>query len=73
MKFVPIQASNPKYILRNHILETAIRDTERGGTQHLEELLTCLRDPFREQPGMEHLAQADNDGLARQDGVRQLS
>ncbi len=51
---------NPKYVLRNYLAETAIRKA-RGddGTRdfgEIDRLLTCLRNPFDEQPEFENYA-----------------
>ena len=51
---------NPKYVLRNYLAESAIRqargdDGERSFAE-IERLLTCLRRPYDEQPEFEHYA-----------------
>lgn len=47
---------NPKYILRNHLAEQAIRQAEAGDFSEVQRLLAVLSRPFDEQP--EHEADA---------------
>jgi len=47
---------NPKFILRNHLAETAIRHAKEKDFSELERLAAVLRRPFDEQP--EHEAYA---------------
>ncbi len=52
-----MQQANPKYILRNHLAETAIRKAEDDADySEIERLLTLLRHPYDEQPGHERYA-----------------
>jgi serine/tyrosine/threonine adenylyltransferase len=46
---------NPKYVLRNHLAETAITKARAGDFGEVQRLLKVLQRPFDEQP----LAQAD--------------
>ena len=48
---------NPKYVLRNHLAEGAIRAAQAGDFTETERLLKVLERPFDEQP--EHAAYAD--------------
>ena len=41
---------NPKFVLRNHMAETAIRQAQAGDFAELERLLKVLQRPFDEQP-----------------------
>ncbi|WP_273432758.1 YdiU family protein [Chitinibacter tainanensis] len=43
-------ATNPKYILRNHLAELAIQAAQRGDYREVQQLELCLRQPFAEQP-----------------------
>ncbi len=52
---------NPKYVLRNHLAETAIRQAQAGDFGELRRLLQVLRAPFDEQPEHEALAAAPPD------------
>ncbi|MGY4829462.1 protein adenylyltransferase SelO [Sphaerotilaceae bacterium SBD11-9] len=48
---------NPKYVLRNHLAETAIRQAQQGDFTETQRLLKVLEQPYDEQP--EHSAYAD--------------
>ena len=48
---------NPKYVLRNHLAEVAIRQAQAGDFTETAHLLKVLRQPFDEQP--EHSAYAE--------------
>jgi len=43
-------AANPKYVLRNHLGEQAIKSAEKGDFSQIEILLKILKTPFEEQP-----------------------
>ncbi|MFM2058227.1 MAG: hypothetical protein RLY71_2612 [Pseudomonadota bacterium] len=47
---------NPKYILRNHLAEQAIRQAERGDHDEVKRLARVLAQPFDEQPEHDALA-----------------
>ncbi len=49
-------ACNPKYILRNHLLQIAIEKAVQKDYSEIERLLTLLRTPYDEQPEMEAYA-----------------
>ncbi len=44
-----MRAVNPKYVLRNHLAEVAIRSAQEGNFDETERLLKVLRHPFDEQ------------------------
>ena len=48
--------ANPKFVLRNHLAEQAIRQAEAGDFSEVQRLLKVLQRPFDEQP--EHDADA---------------
>jgi uncharacterized protein YdiU (UPF0061 family) len=48
--------TNPRYILRNHLGEEAIRAAKVRDYSWIERLLTLLERPFEEHPGSEALA-----------------
>jgi serine/tyrosine/threonine adenylyltransferase len=49
-------ASNPKYVLRNWLAESAIRQARNKDFSGIDRLLACLRRPFDEQPEFEAFA-----------------
>ncbi|PWB59816.1 MAG: hypothetical protein C3F18_00565, partial [Nitrosomonadales bacterium] len=52
-----MDAANPKYILRNHLAQAAIRRAEESRDfSEVDRLLQLLRRPFDEQPEMESYA-----------------
>jgi uncharacterized protein YdiU (UPF0061 family) len=44
-----MQRVNPKFVLRNHLAETAIRRAQQGDVAEVERLLKVLQHPFDEQ------------------------
>jgi uncharacterized protein YdiU (UPF0061 family) len=48
--------SNPKYVLRNHLGELAIRAARQKDFSKVAELLKVLERPYDEHPASEHLA-----------------
>ncbi|MDF0606422.1 YdiU family protein [Neisseriaceae bacterium TC5R-5] len=54
---IRMQQVNPKYILRNHLAETAIRQAvEHSDYSEINRLQRCLQQPFAEQPEFEAYA-----------------
>ena len=51
-----MNAVNPKYILRNHLLQTAIEQSEHGIDDEVDRLFRLLTRPFDEQPEFESYA-----------------
>jgi len=45
--------TNPKFVLRNHLAETAIRQAQAGDFAEIDRLLCLLQSPFDEHPGMD--------------------
>ncbi len=54
-----MRAVNPKYVLRNHLGELAIRQAKAGDFSGVSRLLALLQDPFDDHP----LAHEDDAGL----------
>ena len=50
-------AHNPKFVLRNHLAEIAIRKAKSGDFSEVDTLMTLLQSPFEEHPGYEAYAQ----------------
>ena len=44
-------ATNPKYVLRNHLGELSIRDAKQKDYSAVQDLLTLVQAPFDEHPG----------------------
>ncbi|AJD47889.1 hypothetical protein S7S_07365 [Isoalcanivorax pacificus W11-5] len=51
-----MRAANPKYVLRNYLAETAIRQAQAGDFSEVMRLHRLLRTPFAEQPAMQDYA-----------------
>jgi serine/tyrosine/threonine adenylyltransferase len=47
-----MNAVNPKFVLRNHLAEQAIRAAQAGDFSEVDRLLAVLQHPFDEQPEM---------------------
>ncbi len=56
-RWTAMRRVNPKYVLRNHLAEVAIRAAREGDYSETQRLLQVLRHPFDEQP--EHNSYAD--------------
>ncbi len=48
--------TNPKYVLKNYMLQYAIDKANRGDFSAVESLMTLARAPFDEHPELEHFA-----------------
>ena len=48
--------TNPQFVLRNHLAETAIRQAREGDFSEINRLLHLLQSPFDEHPGMQAYA-----------------
>ncbi len=48
--------SNPKFVLRNHLAEMAIRQAQAGDFSEIDTLHNLLKSPFDEHPGFEAYA-----------------
>lgn len=49
-----MQLTNPKYILRNYMLQEAIEQAEEGEYTLLNQLFECAKNPYDEQPNMHY-------------------
>jgi len=54
--------ANPKYVLRNHIVQNAIERAESGDYSEVDTLLEILKKPFDEQPEMERFSEPPAEG-----------
>ena len=48
--------TNPKFVLRNHLTEIAIRQAQAGDFSEIDTLHNLLKSPFDEHPGMQAYA-----------------
>jgi uncharacterized protein YdiU (UPF0061 family) len=48
--------TNPKFVLRNHLAEIAIRQAQAGDFSEIDTLYNLLQSPFDEHPGMQAYA-----------------
>lgn len=51
-----MQAVNPRYVLRNYLVQRAIEQAEQGDYAEIDRLLVLLSRPFDDQPGMQAYA-----------------
>ena len=59
--------SNPKYVLRNHLMQTAISKAQNDDFSAVHDLLLVIANPFAEHPEYEHLSKPPSEqekGLA---------
>ena len=57
--------TNPKFVLRNHLAETAIRRAKLGDFSEIETLHNLLKSPYDEHPGFEAYAGVPPDWAAQ--------
>lgn len=68
-----MEATNPKYVLRNFLAHGAIEAAEQGNTAPLERLLRVLANPYSEQPDAQDLAQKRPEWAENKPGCSALS
>jgi uncharacterized protein YdiU (UPF0061 family) len=62
---VRMDAVNPLYIPRNHLVEEALTAATRGDLEPFEKLLQAIARPYEERPGLERYAAAAPDDFGR--------
>jgi uncharacterized protein YdiU (UPF0061 family) len=68
-----MNATNPKYVLRNYLSQLAIDKAEQGDFSMVNELLDVMRNPYDEQPDKEEYAKKRPDWARNKPGCSQLS
>jgi serine/tyrosine/threonine adenylyltransferase len=68
-----MNSNNPKYILRNYLVQVAIEKAEKGDYSEIETLLELCRNPYDEQNDFDHYANKRPDWARNKAGCSMLS